>query len=160
MQVKKTNYLMKHCDRILATGGGAMVNAAYSSGTPALGVGVGNAVITVDDTADLDEAAEKIRISKTLDLAASCSADNSVILLDPIYDTMLEKLVAQGGYVLDDDAKAKLQNVLWVDGHINAEVVAQTPEFIASKAGFEIPEGTNFFIVPETGFVGALLYLH
>jgi len=118
--VQKTNDLMQQCDRVLATGGGAMVNAAYSSGTPALGVGVGNAVITVDETADLDDAAEKvatacvsfwrptalhdvvllicahqIRISKTLDLAASCSADNSVILLDPIYDTMLEKLKAK-----------------------------------------------------------------
>ena len=67
--------LMRQCDRILATGGTPMVQAAYSSGTPALGVGVGNAVITVDDTADLDDAAEKIRISKTLDLAASCSSD-------------------------------------------------------------------------------------
>ena len=73
-----------------------MVTAAYSSGTPALGVGVGNAVVTVDDTADLDDAAEKIRMSKTLDLAASCSSDNSVILLDKIYDKMLGKLIAKG----------------------------------------------------------------
>ena len=73
-----TNELMAQCDRVLATGGGAMVTAAYSSGTPALGVGVGNAVITVDETADLDDAAEKIRMSKTLDFAASCSSDNSV----------------------------------------------------------------------------------
>ena len=71
--LEKTNELMRQCDRILATGGAAMVTAAYSSGTPALGVGVGNAVITVDETADLDDAAEKIRLSKTLDLAASCS---------------------------------------------------------------------------------------
>ena len=78
----KTNELMRQCDRILATGGAAMVSAAYSSGTPALGVGVGNAVITVDDSADLDEAADKIRISKTLDLAASCSSDNSVLVFD------------------------------------------------------------------------------
>ena len=83
---------MRQCDLVLATGGSAMVNAAYSSGTPALGVGVGNAVVTVDETADLDFAAEKIKISKTLDLAASCSADNSVILLDGIYDDMLHKL--------------------------------------------------------------------
>ena len=76
--IELTNELMSQCDRVLATGGGAMVTAAYSSGTPALGVGVGNACITVDDSADLDEAAEKIRVSKTLDLAASCSSDNSV----------------------------------------------------------------------------------
>ncbi|GGD41470.1 aldehyde dehydrogenase family protein [Croceicoccus pelagius] len=150
--VNKTNELMKQCDRVLATGGAPMVTAAYSSGTPALGVGVGNAVITVDDTADLDDAAEKIRISKTLDNAASCSSDNSVILFDAIYDEMLEKLKAQGGLVLDNEQKKKLENAIWEDGeHINAKVVAQPAEFIASYAGFEIPEGTLFFIVPETG---------
>jgi len=147
----KTNELMKQCDRILATGGGAMVTAAYSSGTPALGVGVGNAVITVDETADLDDAAEKIRISKTLDFAASCSADNSVLLVDAIYDEMLGRLKAQGGHVLDAGEKAKLQDVLWIDGMLNAKIVAQPPEAIAGMAGFEIPEGTKFFIVPETG---------
>ncbi|WP_340313102.1 aldehyde dehydrogenase family protein [Rhizorhabdus argentea] len=150
--LEKTNELMKQCDRILATGGAAMVTAAYSSGTPALGVGAGNAVVTVDETADLDDAAEKIRISKTLDLAASCSSDNSVILVDAIYDKMLAKLQENGGYILDDAAKAKLQAAIWVDGHINATVVAQNPKFIADYAGFEMPEGTQFFIVPETGF--------
>ncbi|MBA3896051.1 MAG: aldehyde dehydrogenase family protein [Sphingomonadaceae bacterium] len=150
--VEKTNELMRQCDRVLATGGGAMVSAAYSSGTPALGVGVGNAVITVDETADLDDAAEKIRISKTLDLAASCSSDNSVILVDAIYDEMLAKLKEKGGFVLDKDAADKFRKVLWVDGHINAQVVAQPPEFIADMAGFEIPEGTQFFIIPETGY--------
>ena len=149
--VEKTNELMRQCDRVLATGGAAMVTAAYSSGTPALGVGVGNAVITVDETADLDDAAEKIRLSKTLDLAASCSSDNAVILVDAIYDAMLAKLVAKGGLVLDNGRKAKLQAAIWVDGHINAKVVAQTPAFIADYAGFTIPEGTQFFIVPETG---------
>ena len=149
--VEKTTELMRQCDRILATGGSAMVTAAYSSGTPALGVGVGNAVITVDDTADLDDAATKIHLSKTLDLAASCSADNSVILLDVIYDEMLARLVAKGGLVLDAEQKAKLQKAIWVDGHINAEIVAQSPKFIADYAGFAIPEDTAFFIVPETG---------
>lgn len=150
--VEKTNELMRQCDRVLATGGGAMVTAAYSSGTPALGVGVGNAVITVDDTADLDDAAEKIRISKTLDLAASCSSDNSVILLDAIYGEMLEKLKHQGGYVVNDEEKQKLQDILWTDGHINAAVVAQPAEKIAGMAGFNLPEGRQFFIIPETGF--------
>jgi sulfoacetaldehyde dehydrogenase len=147
----KTNELMRQCDRILATGGGAMVTAAYSSGTPALGVGVGNAVITVDETADLDDAAEKIRLSKTLDMAASCSADNSVLLVDAIYDEMLARLKAKGGLVLDLEQKAKLQRVLWLDGALNPKIVAQPPETIAGMAGFEIPEDTKFFIVPETG---------
>jgi sulfoacetaldehyde dehydrogenase len=149
--VEKTNELMRQCDRVLATGGSAMVTAAYSSGTPALGVGVGNAVITVDETADLDDAAEKIRLSKTLDLAASCSSDNAVILVDAIYDEMLAKLIAKGGQVLDSDQKAKLQGAIWVDGHINAKVVAQTPQFIGSYAGFDVPQDTQFFIVHETG---------
>jgi sulfoacetaldehyde dehydrogenase len=147
----KTNELMRQCDRILATGGGPMVKAAYSSGTPALGVGAGNAVITVDETADLDDAADKIRMSKTLDMAASCSSDNSVLLVDAIHDEMLAKLKAQGGLVLDEEQKAKLQKVLWVDGMLNPKIVAQPPETIAGMAGFDIPEGTKFFIVPETG---------
>ncbi|WP_159867730.1 aldehyde dehydrogenase family protein [Novosphingobium sp. 9U] len=151
--VERTNEVMKQCDRILATGGTPMVKAAYSSGTPALGVGAGNAVVTVDDTADLDDAAAKILLSKTLDYAASCSSDNAVILLDAIYDEMLGKLKEKGGLVLDSEQKTKLQNAIWEDGeHINAKVVAQSPQFIADYAGFTIPENTAFFIVPETGF--------
>lgn len=151
--LETTNELMRQCDRVLATGGGAMVTAAYSSGTPALGVGVGNAVITVDESADLDDAAEKIRISKTLDLAASCSSDNSVILLDGIYDAMLAKLQAQGGYLCSEEEKAKLRATIWDDElHINVAIVAQPAEKIAAMAGFDIPEGTQFFMVPEDGF--------
>lgn len=147
----KTAALMKGCDRVLATGGSAMVTAAYSSGTPALGVGVGNAVIVVDETADLDEAAEKIRISKTLDLAASCSSDNSVIALAPVYDQVLEKLQGQGGYLVDANEKQKLQNIIWEDDHIDARIVAQPASNLAKMAGIELPEGKTFFIVPETG---------
>jgi len=151
--LETTNELMRQCDRVLATGGGAMVKAAYSSGTPALGVGVGNAVITVDETADLDDAADKIRISKTLDLAASCSSDNSVILVDAVYDQMIEKLHHQGGYLCNEEEKAKLQKTLWDDeGHLNTAIVAQPAEKIAAMAGMSIPEGTQFYIVPEDGF--------
>jgi sulfoacetaldehyde dehydrogenase len=150
--LEKTNELMKQCDRILATGGGAMVTAAYSSGTPALGVGVGNAVITVDETADLDDAAEKIRISKTLDLAASCSSDNSVVLVDKIYDEMLAKLQAKGGYLVNAEEKDKLQHTIWHDGHLNTAIVAQPAEKIAGMAGIDLPAGKTFFIVPETGY--------
>ena len=147
----RTNELMRQCDRILATGGEAMVSAAYSSGTPALGVGVGNAVITVDDTANLDEAAEKIRISKTLDLAASCSSDNSVLVFESVYEEMLEKLKREGGYVIEGENKQKLQAVLWEDGHLNPQIVAQHALTITGKAGIDLPEGKQFLIVPETG---------
>ncbi|NHN39515.1 aldehyde dehydrogenase family protein [Pseudomaricurvus alcaniphilus] len=149
--MEKTEALMKQCDRILATGGGAMVSAAYSSGTPALGVGVGNAVITVDDTANLDEAAEKIRISKTLDLAASCSSDNSVVAFASIYDQLLEKLIAEGGYLVNEVEKQKLQEIIWEDGHVNSAIVAQPASKIAAMADIDLPEGKTFYIVPETG---------
>ena len=148
-----TNELMQQCDRVLATGGGAMVNAAYSSGTPALGVGVGNAVITVDETADLDDAAEKIRLSKTLDLAASCSADNSVVVVEKVFEDMTEKLQGQGGYVVSEEEKAKLQKTLWDDeGHLNTAIVAQPAEKIAEMAGLSVPEDIQFYIVPEEGW--------
>ena len=150
-QLETTNELMKQCDRVLATGGAAMVTAAYSSGTPALGVGVGNAVITVDDSADLDEAAEKIRISKTLDLAASCSADNSVVALTSIADSLLQKLCDQGGYLVNAEEKQQLQNTLWQDGLLNTRIVAQPAQTIADMAGIDLPQGKCFFIVPETG---------
>ena len=148
-----TNELMNQCDRVLATGGGAMVNAAYSSGTPALGVGVGNAVITVDETADLEDASDKIKISKTLDLAASCSADNSVILVNKIYDEMMSKFQEKGGYLVSEEEKEKLKNTLWdEEGHLNTAIVAQSADKIAEMADINIPEGTEFYIVPETGW--------
>ncbi|MFV8818096.1 aldehyde dehydrogenase family protein [Haliea sp. E17] len=149
--IEKTNELMAQCDRVLATGGEAMVTAAYSSGTPALGVGVGNAVITVDDTANLDEAAEKIRISKTLDLAASCSSDNSVVVFESVFDEFLEKLLAEGGYIIQGDDKEKLRNTLWEDDHLNAKAVAQSAANICGMAGIDLPEGKTFLIVPESG---------
>jgi sulfoacetaldehyde dehydrogenase len=147
-----TGELMRQCDRVLATGGGAMVQAAYASGTPALGVGVGNAVITVDETADLGDAANKIRISKTLDLSASCSSDNSVLLVDAIYDDMLAKLEDQGGYLVNEEEKAKLQKTLWDEGHLSTAIVAQPAEKIAALAGIDLPEGKSFFMVPEDGY--------
>ena len=151
--LETTNELMQQCDRVLATGGGAMVTAAYSSGTPALGVGVGNAVITVDDTADLDDAATKIHMSKTLDLAASCSSDNSVILVDSIYEPMLERLKAKGGYLCNSEEKEKLRNTIWDDeGHLNTAIVAQPAQKIASMAGLDVPETTEFYIVIEEGW--------
>ncbi len=149
--LESTNELMKQCDLILATGGPAMVTSAYSSGTPALGVGAGNAVITVDETADLDDAAEKIRISKTLDLAASCSSDNSVIGVEAIYDQLLEKLIAQGGYLANDEDYKKIADVLWENGSLNTKAVVLKPQVLCEMAGVEIPDDRLFIIMPETG---------
>lgn len=146
-----TNEVMKQCDLILATGGPGMVKAAYSSGTPAYGVGAGNAVITVDETADLDEAAEKIRISKTLDLAASCSADNSVIVVEAVYDAVLEKLIAQGGYLAKPGDYEKIAKVLWIDGVLNTKAVVLEPQVLCDMADVDIPADRTFIIMPETG---------
>lgn len=149
--LETTDELMKQCDLILATGGPAMVSAAYSSGTPALGVGAGNAVITVDDTANLAEAAEKIRISKTLDLAASCSADNSVIAFESIYDELLQNLIAEGGYLASPEDADKIAAVLWENGMLNAKAVVKPPQVLADLCGFSIPADRTFIIIPETG---------
>ena len=149
--IEKTEALMKLCDFILATGGPGMVTAAYSSGTPALGVGAGNAVITVDDTADLVDAAEKIRISKTLDLAASCSADNSVIVLETVYDSLLDHLIAEGGHVVSKDEADQIAAVLWDNGALNTAAVVKQPQVLAQMSGFSIPDDRKFMIVPYDG---------
>ena len=149
--IEKTEALMKQCDFILATGGPGMVTAAYSSGTPALGVGAGNAVITVDDTADLVDAAEKIRISKTLDLAASCSADNSVIVLETVYDSLLNHLIAEGGHVVSKDEADQIASVLWDNGALNTSAVVKQPQVLAQMSGFSIPDDRKFMIVPYDG---------
>ena len=107
----------------------------------------------IETLSHLDDASEKIRISKTLDLAASCSSDNSVILVDSIYDEMISKLKEKGGFLVNEEQKQKLKETLWdEEGHLNTAIVAQPAEKIADMAGIEIPEGTGFYIVPETGW--------
>ncbi len=146
-----TDEVMAQCDLVMATGGAGMVQAAYSSGTPAYGVGAGNAVITVDETANIKEAAEKIRISKTLDLAASCSADNSVIVVDAVYDEMLAALIAEGGHLAAPGDYDKIAGVLWKDGALNAKAVVLEPQVLCEMAGVSIPDDRTFIIMPETG---------
>lgn len=146
-----TAEVMKQCDLVMATGGPAMVKAAYSSGTPAYGVGAGNAVITVDESANIKDAAEKIRISKTLDLAASCSSDNSVIAVEAIYDDLLAALIAEGGHLAAPGDYDKIAKILWVDGHLNAKAVVLEPQVLCEMAGVDIPADRKFIIMPETG---------
>jgi sulfoacetaldehyde dehydrogenase len=146
-----SNELMRQCDLILATGGSGMVKAAYTSGTPAYGVGVGNAVVVVDETADLKDTANKIMRSKTFDFATSCSAENSLIIQESIYDSLIENLQSEGGYLVSPEEKIKLQNTMWVDDHLNPAIIAQSAETIASLAGINLPQGKNFIMVEETG---------
>ena len=143
--------LMTQCDLIMATGSGDMVKAAYSSGKPAYGVGAGNAPIIVDNTVDLSEAAEKIRIGKTGDNASGCSAENSLLIQEVIYPKLLEELKKQGGYLLTEQEKQALQKTMWPNGQISIDIVAKPAAHIAALAGIQVPEETRFLMVEETG---------
>ena len=152
--IGKTGELMKQADLVVATGGEAMVKAAYSSGTPAFGVGVGNGVHVVDETGDLDDAAAMIARAKVFDFATSCLADNALIAHESVYQPLLAKLVARGGHLLNAAEKARLQAVMWPTPgqHIpSLDVVAKSAAHIASLAGIALPEGKGFLIVEETG---------
>jgi len=148
-----TNELMKQCDLVIATGGQPMVRAAYSSGTPAYGVGAGNSMIVVDKTADLADAAEKIKASKTFDLAAGCSCDNSIIIHEDIYDDMLGEFKNIGSHMLNKEEKVKLKKAIWpnwpADHVINRDIVASPISNIVKIAGINVPEGTCLLLVEE-----------
>jgi len=150
----KTQRLMQLADLIVATGGAAMVKAAYSSGTPAYGVGVGNAVHVVDQSADLDDAAVMIAAAKRHDHATSCLADNAVVAQESIYQTLVAKLRQAGGHLCTDAEKSKLQALMWPDPAVHlpsALVIAKSARHIAALAGIEVPENCTFLIVEEHG---------
>jgi sulfoacetaldehyde dehydrogenase len=137
ISVERSKELMKQCDLILATGGGGMVKAAYSSGTPAYGVGAGNAVCIVDEDADLKDAADKIMRSKTFDHATSCSTENSIAIHEKIYDKTIKELEAVGGYLCSAEEKKQLQAAMWDEkGVLSREIVAQPVEKIWPASSF------------------------
>lgn len=142
--------LMAQCDVTMATGSGDMVHAAYSSGKPAYGVGVGNAAVIIDETVDLAETAEKIRIGKTGDNASGCSAENSIIVQASVHDEFLRALEAQGAHIATDEEKAKLQAIIWEGGHVSRRVVARPATDIAALAGITVPADTRFIVVKES----------
>jgi len=143
--------LMSQCDLVVATGGSGMVKSAYSSGTPAYGVGAGNAVIIVDETADLKDAAHKIMLSKTFDFATSCSAENSLVIIESVYDELVANLKAEGGHLATPEEKEKLKNTMWEDGHLSRHIVAQPASKIAELADIEIQADEQFIMVEEEG---------
>ena len=144
-----TYELMRQADLVAATGSQANIRAAYSSGTPAIGVGMGNVVSIVDASADLADAARKIAVSKTFDNATSCSSENSVVILASVYDAMLQELAKQGGAMLDAGEKAKLQKLMFPEGKLAPAATAQSAERIAGLAG--IDKKAKFLMVEETG---------
>ncbi|MEI6126935.1 MAG: aldehyde dehydrogenase family protein [Pseudomonadota bacterium] len=140
--------MMAVADLIISTGGTQSVKAAYSSGRPAYGVGAGNSVAIVDDTASIAEASEKIYLSKTFDNATSCSAENSAVIHESKWDGMLESFKKLGGHLCSAEEKAKLKEALWPDGeHINQKVVARPAIKIAEIAGIAVPGTTKFIMV-------------
>jgi sulfoacetaldehyde dehydrogenase len=142
--------LMSICDLTIATGGSAMVRAAYGSGKPAYGVGAGNATVVVDETADLADAAMNTRISKTQNHGSGCSCDGNLLVEETVYDRFLELLQKEGGYLASPEEKSRLEAVMWdAEGRRTIDTIARPATAIAGKAGIDLPEGKSFIIVKE-----------
>ena len=141
-----TNTVMKEADIILATGGPGMVKAAYSSGKPALGVGAGNTPAIIDDTADTVLAVNSIIHSKTFDNGMICASEQSVIVLEPVYDAVKAEFANRGCYFLNSDETEKVRKTIIINGALNAKIVGQPAAKIAALAGVSVPEGTKILI--------------
>ena len=145
------NELMRTCDLTIATGGPAMVKAAYGSGKPAYGVGAGNATMVIDETANIVQAARNTAISKTNDHGSGCSADGNILVDASIYDVFLQQLQAEGGYLVTGAEKALLDKASWdPEGHRTANTIARAASSVAEIAGFSIPADKTFLLVEES----------
>ena len=146
--VELSNHLMKHpaINLILATGGPGMVKAAYSSGKPAIGVGAGNTPVVIDETADIKRAVASILMSKTFDNGVVCASEQSVIVVDSIYEQVKERFNANGGYILTKKETEAVRKVILVNGGLNAAIVGQSALKIAEMAGIKVPVYTKVLI--------------
>ena len=141
-----TNQLMGQADLILATGGPGMVKAAYSSGKPALGVGPGNTPAVIDDTADILLAVSSVIHSKTFDNGMICASEQSVVVLDGVYEAVKAEFVRRGCYILNADEAQKVRDTILPGGRLNAKIVGQPAAKIAEMAGIQVPEKTKILI--------------
>lgn len=153
--IPMTNELMKQVDIVLATGGGAMVKAAYASGTPAYGVGPGNSVQMIAEDADIEDAAAKVALSKCFDYATSCSSENSVVIQKDIYQQFVDALISCGGYVCEGTDRKKLEAWMWRPNSkgivaLNPKIIAKSAQVIASEAGISMPDNTRMILVEGT----------
>jgi acetaldehyde dehydrogenase/alcohol dehydrogenase len=146
--VELSNQLMRHKDikLILATGGPGMVHAAYSSGTPAIGVGAGNTPVVIDETADLTRAVASILMSKTFDNGVICASEQAVVAVDAIYDSIRDRFSRHGGYILNKKETAAVGAIILVNGGVNAKIVGQAAPKIAALAGISVPATTKVLI--------------
>ena len=141
-----TTMLMQSADTILATGGPGMVKSAYSSGKPALGVGAGNTPAIIDDSADIILAVNSIIHSKTFDNGMICASEQSVIVLDSIYDQVKAEFEKRGCYMLNAEETEKVRKTIIINGALNAKIVGQKAHTIASLSGVTVPENTKILI--------------
>ena len=141
-----TAQVMQEADLTLATGGPGMVHSAYSSGKPALGVGAGNVPAIIDDSADILMAVSSIIHSKTFDNGMICASEQSVIVMDSVYDGVRKEFAERGCYFLNEEEKEKLRAVLLINGSLNAKIVGQKAVTIAQIAGITVPETTKILI--------------
>ena len=148
-----TNKLMQSVDMVVVTGSEKNVSSAYRSGTPAIGVGVGNVAVIIDETADLASAASKVVTSKTFDNATSCSSENSLVIVDEVYENAIEALQEVGGVLLDHKETQELKDNLWIQGKLNPHLIAKSASEIATVVGFQRPEmrQAKMLMVEETG---------
>ena len=141
-----TNEVMRAADTILATGGPGMVKAAYSSGKPALGVGAGNTPVIIDDTADIRLAVNSIILSKTFDNGMICASEQSVTVLEPVYDKVKKEFEYRGCYFLKPEEIEKVRKTIIINGALNSKIVGQPACKIAALAGVDVPEDTKIII--------------
>ena len=144
----KTQRMLETTDLVVVTGSQDNVRRAYTCGTPAIGVGAGNVTVIVDETADLDAAAEKIAASKTFDNATSCSSENALVVVDAIYDDFIAAMARHGGALADE---AKIVPKLWPDGHLNRAVIAQDADVMIRELDLDVPAKTRFVAVETDG---------
>jgi sulfoacetaldehyde dehydrogenase len=157
--IPAAQYLMTQADLVQATGGRDMVKAAYSSGTPAYGVGAGNSTMVIDETADVVEAARNTRLSKTSDFGSGCSADGNLIVEATIYDAFRDRLVAEGGHLASTAEIDALRAIYWdAEGHRTPDTIAVSAQQLAARAGFEIAADRRFFVVEQTDIGSHNLY--
>jgi sulfoacetaldehyde dehydrogenase len=149
---ERTTALMRAADLVVCTGSQRNVREAYSSGTPTIGVGAGNVPVIIDETAELNAAAQKIAASKTFDNATSCSSENSVIILDAVYDRAIAALERAGGYMTEPDEGRRVVERLWIDGKLDRRLIARDMSVLVDA--FTLQTGAHqrrFVMVEETG---------
>ena len=153
--VELSQQVMAESDIILATGGPGMVKAAYSSGTPALGVGAGNSPAIIDETADIKMAANSILLSKTFDNGVICASEQAIVVVESVYDAVKKELADRGAYVLNADEVVKVRKIVLNDkGALNADMVGHSAYDIAKLAGVEVPKSAKI-LVAEVSKIGS-----